>query len=180
MGFRTRPIQCACSQDPFWEFFHDEDSKKFASPSRRVRPSATSSQSQVTSSKLTSPLWGEVLTSPLWGRFKEGVGSDFGPGSILLGYLSEAVWKKPGPKIAPRRPQDAPRRLQDASRRPKTPLKPPKTPQRRPQEAPRCLQEASRGLQEASRRLQEAPRCLQKVPRRLRDPRGTSQNNDFP
>ena len=92
----------------------------------------------------------------------------------------EAVWKKSGPKIAPRGPQDAPRRLQDASRRPKTPLKPPKTPQRRPQEAPRCLQEASRGLQEASRRLQEAPRRLQKVPRRLRDPRGTSKNSDFP
>ena len=43
---------------------------KFASPSRRVRPSSTSSQSQVTSSMSTSPLWGEVLTSPLWGRFK--------------------------------------------------------------------------------------------------------------
>ena len=85
-----------------------------------------------------------------------------------------------GPKIAPRGPQDAPRRLQDPSSRPKILLNPPKRPQSRPQEAPRCLQEASRGLKDASTRLQEGPRCLQKVPSRLREPRSTSPNSDFP
>ena len=136
----------------------------------------------VTSHKflLTSPLWGEVLTSPLWGRFRTGWGMIL---ALEVSY-SDTCWRRFGKTQGPRSRQDGPkthpRRLQDASRRPKTPLKPPKTPQRRPQEAPRCLQEASRGLQEASRRLQEAPRCLQKVPRRLRDPRGTSKNIDFP
>ena len=69
--------------------------------------------------------------------------------ALEVSYL-EAGWKKSGPKIAPRRPQDAPktppRRLKTAQDAPKTAQDAPKTAPGGSKMPPRGLKRPSRGL----------------------------------
>ena len=77
------------------------------------------------------------------------MGSDFGPGSMLLGGALEKVRAQDRAKRAPRRTQDASKTPQDGPRRPRDGP-------RRPQDGPRATQDGPRRPQEAPRRPQEA------------------------